>query len=386
MSSYSFTSRRMYIFLLVLTIGSTIGFQGWRTLLNNFSVEVAGLDGGQFGIIGSIREVPGLLALLVLPVLLFVNEHRLAAGSVVVMGLGISLTGFLPSFYGLALSTLAMSFGFHFYETMNQSLTLQYFGYKEAPLVMGRLRSLAAATNICVGVVVISISGFLEYRWVFLVAGAFTVLAGLFCLTRDPSFPDLPPQRKKMVLRSRYWLFYALTFMAGTRRQVFVAFAVFLLVQKFGYSIQQVAILFVINNVINYFVNPIIARSVNRFGERKVLTLEYLGLAVIFAAYGFVESPLLGALLYILDNILFNFTMAIKTFFQKIADKPDIAPSMAVGSTINHIAAVIVPVLAGMVWMRNYRVVFVGAAVLSLVSLVLSQFVDRELRLKGQMG
>ncbi len=141
---------------------------------------------------------------------------------------------------------------------------------------------------------------------------------------------------------------------------------------------------FVVNNVINYFVNPIIAKSVNKFGERKVLTLEYASLFLIFTAYAYTDSPLVGALLYILDNIFFNFTMAIKTFFQKIADKPDIAPSMAVSFTINHIAAVFVPVLGGIAWMQDYRIVFLGAAGMSLISLVLSQFVDRELLLKGR--
>jgi predicted MFS family arabinose efflux permease len=374
----------MYIFLLVLTIATTIGFQGWRTLLNNFAVEVAGLDGGQFGLTGSIREIPGFLSLLVIYVLMFIKEHRLAALSVVVMGLGVCMTGFMPSFAGLAFTTLIMSFGFHYYETLNQSLTLQYFGYSEAPLVMGRLRSLAAATNICVGVVVISISGFMGYTEIFLMAGTIAILAGLYCLTLDPSSPNLPPQHKKMVFRSKYWLFYALSFMAGARRQIFVAFAVFLLVKKFGFSLQHIAILFVLNNVINYFANPIIAKCVNRFGERKVLSLEYASLVLIFTAYAFTDSPLVGALLYILDNIFFNFSMAIKTFFQKIADRPDIAPSMAVSFTINHIAAVFVPVLGGIAWMQDYRIVFLGAAGMSVFSLVLSQFVDRELRLKGQ--
>lgn len=386
MPTKDFTSRKMYIFLLVLTIATTIGFQGWRTLLNNFAVEVAGLDGSEFGMLGSIREIPGFLALLVIYVLMFIKEHRLAALSVIVMGIGICMTGFMPSFAGLALTTLIMSFGFHYYETLNQSLTLQYFGFTEAPLVMGRLRSLGAATNICVGVVVISISGFMGYKEIFLGAGIIAILAGLYCFTRDPSSPDLPPQHKKMIFRSKYWLFYVLSFMAGARRQIFVAFAVFLLVKKFGFSLQHIAILFVLNNVINYFANPLIAKAVNKFGERKVLTLEYASLFFIFTAYAYTDSPIVGALLYVLDNIFFNFTMAIKTFFQKIADKPDIAPSMAVSFTINHIAAVFVPALGGIAWMYDYRIVFLGAAAMSLISLAFSQCVDRELRLKGQTG
>lgn len=377
-------SRKMYIFLLVLTIATAIGFQGWRTLLNNFAVEVGGLDGGEFGAIGSIREIPGFLALLVIYVLMFIKEHRLAAISVVVMGFGISMTGFMPSFAGIAFTTIIMSFGFHYYETLNQSLTLQYFGYSEAPIVMGRLRSLGAATNIVVGITILAISGIFDYKELFLGAGLITILAGAYCFFQDPSSKEIPAQHKKMILRSKYWLFYALSFMAGARRQIFVAFAVFLLVKKFDYSIQAIAALFVINNIINYFVNPIIAKSINKFGERKMLTLEYTSLVFIFVAYAYIDSPIVGGILYILDNIFFNFTIAIKTFFQKIADPKDIAPSMAVSFTINHIAAVFVPVLGGIAWMQDYKIVFLGAAALSVLSLVLSQFIDMELKLKGK--
>lgn len=378
------SSRKMYIFLLVLTIATAIGFQGWRTLLNNFAVEVAGLDGGEFGAIGSIREIPGFLALLVIYVLMFIKEHKLAALSVMVMGLGVAITGFMPSFAGIAFTTIVMSFGFHYYETLNQSLTLQYFGFSEAPVVMGRLRSLSAATNIAVGIIILSVSGIFDYKELFLAAGIITILAGIYCFFQDPSSKDIPAQHKKMIFRSKYWLFYALSFMAGARRQIFVAFAVFLLVKKFDYSIQAIAALFIVNNIINYFVNPIIAKSINKFGERKVLTLEYASLVFIFVAYAYTDSPIVGGILYILDNIFFNFTMAIKTFFQKIADPKDIAPSMAVSFTINHIAAVVVPVLGGIAWMQNYKIVFLGAAALSVLSLILSQFVDMELKLKGK--
>ena len=256
MTKPAFTSRKMYIFLLVLTITTTIGFQGWRTLLNNFAVDVAGINGVQFGTIGSIREIPGFLSLFVIYFLFLIKEHKLASLAVIVMGIGVSLTGFMPSFMGIAFTTLLMSFGFHYYETLNQSLTLQYFNFTEAPIVMGRLKSLGAATNICVGVTIFAISGLFSYTEMFIAAGIIAISGGIYCSFQDPSSAGMPLQHKKMILKSKYWLFYALTFMAGARRQIFVAFAVFLLVQKFHYSIQAITVLFVINNIINYFLNP----------------------------------------------------------------------------------------------------------------------------------
>ncbi|MEF2230462.1 MAG: MFS transporter, partial [Pseudodesulfovibrio sp.] len=321
----TYTKRGMYFFLLVLAAGSAVAFQGWRTLLNNFAVDVGGLSGLDMGIVQSVREVPGFLALLAIYVILIVREHRLAAVSVIVLGIGVCLAGVLPTTAGLVFTTLLMSFGFHYYETMNQSLTLQYFSLTEAPLVMARLRSVTALANIAVGGAIYVMALRLGYEALFAALGGVAVVCGLWALTRDPSSPDVPVQRKKLVFRSRYWLFYALTFMSGARRQIFVAFAVYLLVSRFGYTVQQVTMLFVINNVVNYFANPIIGRSVNRFGERTVLTVEYVVLTLVFLGYAYTESALVAGCLYVADNIVFNFAMGIKTFYQKIADPRDIA-------------------------------------------------------------
>lgn len=371
------SSRKMYVFLLVLTVAAFGGLQGWRTIFNNFAVETVGISGAQMGALQSLREVPGFLALLAVYVLLFISQHRLAALSVVLMGLGVALTGYLPTYSGLILTTLLMSFGFHYFETMNQSLTLQYFGLKQAPLVMARLRSMGAVTNLVVGGLIWVLAAHLEYQTMFLAMGVLAALLGLWAVTRDPTRHDLPAQRKELVFRKKYWLFYVLTFLSGGRRQIFVAFAVFLLVERYGYSVQQITLLFVLNNVVNWLVNPYIGRAVNRFGERAVLSVEYGSLFFVFGAYALVDSALVAGLLYVLDNVFFNCAMAIKTYYQKIADPGDMASGMAVGFTVNHVAAVVVPVLGGLAWMVDYRVVFLGASVLSLVSLALSQLVGR---------
>lgn len=376
----------MYFFLLVLAAGSAVAFQGWRTLLNNFAVDVGGLSGLDIGIVQSVREVPGFLALLALYVILIIREHRLAALSVIVLGLGVALTGTMPSTGGLVFTTLLMSFGFHYYETMNQSLTLQYFSHAEAPLVMGRLRSVNALVNILVGGAIYGLARFMGYSAMFAVLGAVAVVCGLWALTRDPSRQDLPIQRKKMTFRAKYWLYYALTFLSGARRQVFVAFAVYLLVARFGYTVQQITVLFVLNNVLNYFANPLIGRAVNRFGERAVLSVEYTTLIFVFLGYAFTESAFLAGALYVVDNIVFNFAMGIKTFYQKIADPRDIASGMAVGFTINHIAAVFIPFMGGLVWMADYRSVFLGAVVLSVASLVLTQCIPGQLEKATHKG
>ena len=363
----------MFLYLAVLTIGSTIGLQAWLTLFNNFAVEVAGLAGNHIGVIQSVREIPGFLALMAVYIIMIVKEHRLSALSILILGFGLGITGFLPSYAGLVLTTLVMSFGFHYYETTNMSLTLQYFKENESPWVFGKQRSYSAASSIAVGLGIYILAFFLSFTQIYLLIGGLIIIAAVWALNQKQAQQAVISQRKKMILRKRYALFYFLTFMAGARRQIFMAFAVLLMVEKFHYSLQEITILFVINNIINYYLSPLIGKSIIRFGERKVLSLEYISLVFIFIAYAITGSKWLVAALYILDHIFFNFSIAIRTYFQKVGDPRDIAPSMAVGFTINHIAAVFLPALGGFLWVMDYRIPFFGGAAMSLISLIAVQ-------------
>ncbi|HDS15930.1 MAG TPA: MFS transporter [Proteobacteria bacterium] len=366
----------MFRYLIVLTIGATLGLQAWRTLFNNFAVEVVHLNGAQIGVIQSIREVPGFLSLLAIYFILFIKEHHLSALSVLCLGLGIAATGLLPSYSGLILTTLIMSSGFHYFETTNQSLTLQYFDKLRSPLVFGAQRRAAAGANIAVGIFIYLAEPLTGYTQLYLILGGLLVVMGLWGFSQKPMDTSLPPQHKRMILRKKYRLFYFLTFMAGARRQIFIAFAVFLMVQKFKFSVREVAILFLVNNAINFYLSPMIGKAIVRFGERRVLSLEYSALILVFLGYTLVQSKMALAGLYILDHIFFNFAIAIRTFFQKISDPRDVAPSMAVGFTINHISAVLIPALGGLIWMIDYRLVFFAGAGMSLISLLASQLIN----------
>ena len=368
----------MYSYLIILTICSTAGLQCWRTLFDNFSVNIVGLYGNHIGALQSVREIPGFLALLVTYAILIIKEHKLSALSIIILGAGISFTGLLPSFSGLIFTTMIMSFGFHYYETTSQSLTLQYFDKLTSPHVFSQQRSYAAAANIAVAIIIFVVAPILSYNAMYILFGSLIIICGIWAITKDPTKKNIVPQNKKLVLKKRYWLFYFLTFMAGARRQIFVAFAVFLLVKKFGFTIQLITLLFLANNVINFFINPLIGKFIVRYGERKLLSIEYFFLILIFISYAFVESKIVVGILYILDHIFFNFSTGIKTYFQKIADPRDIAPSAAVGFTINHIAAVVLPVIGGLLWMVDYKIPFLFGAFFSLISLCLVQYIKTE--------
>ena len=192
-----------------------------------------------------------------------------------------------------------------------------------------------------------------------------------------PVFPQHIEQRKQIVLRKRYMLFYALTFLSGARRQIFIVFAGFMMVQKFGFSVTAITTLFLINHVFNMLLAPTIGRLIGRLGERRALTFEYIGLICVFTAYAFVENPWFAAGLYVADHAFFAMAIALKTYFQKIADPADIAPTAGVAFTINHIAAVFLPVGLGFLWLHNPSAVFLIGSGLACCSLILSRMIPR---------
>lgn len=369
--------RQPAILLYVMAAAMPFSFGVWSALINNFAIEQAAFNGADMGALQSLREVPGFLSFTVIFLLLVFREQTLAIVSLLVMGFGIVITGMLPSFWGLCITTLIMSIGFHYFEAINQSLQLQWLGKKEAPEMLGKLISVGAISSLfAYGMVYIA----LEYAGismlsVYVIGGGVTMLLAVFAWTQFPHYPAKVEQNKHLVLRKRYWLYYVLVFMSGSRRQIFVVFAGFLMVEKFGFSASQIALMFLANMVANIYIAPKIGRLISRIGERRTLTIEYIGLILVFVGYAVVESASWAVALYILDHLFFAMAIAMKTYFQKIASPADIAPTAGISFTISHIAAIVVPIGFGVIWLHSPSAVFYAGAGMAAVSLVLARMV-----------
>lgn len=362
------------VLLLLISGGAALSFATWMALLNNFAVERAAFTGVEIGTLQSLREIPGFLAFTAVFVLLALREQPFVLLSLALLGVGTALTGFFPTVIGLYLTTVLMSVGFHYSETLQQSLALQWLGKDRAPIVLGRV--IAAASLASLGAYALIWIAFeivgLDYMVVYAVGGGVTVAVAVFAWFSYPRFPQKVEQHKTLILRRRYWLYYGLTFLAGARRQIFVVFAGFMMVEKFGYSVGNITLLFLVNYAANIWLAPAIGRFIKAWGERRALTIEYLGLIVIFTSYAFVESAVLAAALYVLDHLFFAMAIAIKTYFQKIADPRDMAPTAAVAFTINHIAAVVLPAALGLVWLVSPAAVFLTGTGFAVGSLILT--------------
>ncbi len=365
--------------LILMSIAMPIAFNAWSAMLNNFVVEKAAFTGVEIGILQSLREVPGFLSFTLIFVLLIIKEQTFAVFALALLGLGVCMTGFFPTAYGLYFTTIIMSTGFHYFEAVKQSLSLQWLSKEEAPMVLGRLLAVGSLTSlIAYGCLWILLEVFqLPYLINFVIAGGICILLAFVMYIGFPSFPSKVEQNQNLVLRKRYWLYYLLTFLSGARRQIFVVFAAFLMVEKFGYSASQVTLLFLINYAFNWMFAERIGQLIGRFGERKALTFEYIGLIIVFIAYGIVQNATLAAFLYILDHMFFAMAIAISTYFQKIADPKDMASSAGVSFTISHIAAVVIPAALGLVWIWSHSLVFYIGAFFALLSLIAAQFIPK---------
>ena len=375
--------RRPIFLLFIMAVAMPIAFNVWSALLNNFVVQVADFDGSDIGLLHTVREVPGFLAVGVILLLLVIREQTLGLISLAILGIATAITAYFPSMTGLLIITLISSFGFHYFETVNQSLQLQWLPKEKAPKIIGwlvgagSLATLFAYLGIIVGWQKLGLS----FNFLYLSSGGLTALIAVFCLFFFPNFKTETKQITKLVMRRRYWLYYALQFLSGARRQIFVVFAGFMMVEKFGFQVHQLTALYLINLVINIFVAPLFGYFIAHFGERRALLIEYSGLICVFLAYGgiylFDWGVALAAILFVLDHLFFGLKMALKTYFQKISAPEDIAPTAAVAFTINHIAAVFLPVLLGLLWLISPAIVFMAAAFLAFLSFLLALLIPR---------
>jgi len=370
--------------LYVMALSMTFSFSAWMSLLNNFVIEAASFDGSQIGILQSLREIPGFLAFTVVLVLIFVCQQRLAYMSIMALGLGVLLTGYFPSAIGLYTTTVIMSIGFHYLETLNQSLSLQWLSKEKAPIVLGKITAAKSATSLVVFVLIYLMMKYysVEYKYVYLFFGGITFIVGILAWFMFEHFKEEVAQEKKVKLKKEYWLFYVLTFFAGARRQIFIVFAGFLLVEKFGVDVHNMVALLFVNSILNMYLAPKIGRFIARFGESITLKVEYIGLMLVFVSYAFVENLYFAYFLFVLDHLLFSMAIALKTYFQKIADPKDIASASAVSFTINHIAAVFLPAVLGVVWLYSNSLVFIIGASVAFMSFALSFLIPQH----PQMG
>jgi len=379
-------NRRLFRLLALSSFFLYFGFEIWQDTFNNLAVEQLDVQAAQIGLIQSLREIPGLLSFVLAFLVLWLSEMRVMGLSVLLLGVGLIAMGWADGFWMLVLSTFVMSTGFHFFYPSSASIVLTTVHPDEAPQFLGRLRSVsslaALLATLAIWILVKGVQlGPLNipawgYRNLLMVTGVLVVAGSLLAL-RSGRRMGTTTQRPKIVFRRAYWLYYVLSFLLGSRRHIFTTFAIFLLVQVYGLDVRATAALYLTNSLVNTYASAQLGKLVARYGERTMLTVNFVGLIGVFLGYAFIPYlPVLLAL-FILDNVFFGFSLAVDSYFQKIAHSADeITSNVSMAQTINHISALVVPVLGGILWQQVApAATFLAGVAIAVVSLAFVQFI-----------
>lgn len=344
----------------------------YQTIFFNFIGQDLGISPNELGLLETVREIPGLLTAGIAALVMTVAEPVVGAVALLMLGVGFVNYFHIDGIPSLILFSLVASVGFHMWMPISSTLALRLSHVTEQGSRLGRLRAVAAVANLAgIGLVALA-AGSSGLRPLFVVAGVLAI-AGVVLVLRVRGVPRTkrPP---RILIRRAYGLYYALTFLDGARRHIFMTFALFLLVRDYGSPVQTIAILSLINGVVSIAAVYQFGRLIDRFGERRILMVAYGALALIFVGYAAIPVLAVLFVLYVLDNLFFSADTGVTTYLGKIAvDPADIRPSLVTGMTVNHIAAVIIPITGGILWEAyGHWVPFVSGAILAVASLALS--------------
>jgi predicted MFS family arabinose efflux permease len=368
-------NRRLLVFIILSNFLLNFGFQVWQTLFNNFAVEDLGAGPAAVGLIQAVREIPGLLGFGLAFIALYISEIRIMSLSIILMGAGVLLTGHSQTIVFLGFATFLMSVGFHFFYPCSSAVVLMVMEKRDTARTLGNLGSLGSIAAVAGTLLVLVTAASLSYQSLYTGVGLLVIVGGIVLLLLFSGRPMGLPSGRKVTLRRRYWLYYTLSFLLGSRRHIFTTFAVYLLVRQFHVDVQTIAMLFLVNSVINVVTLRWTGQVVGRIGERLAMSIAFGSLALIFLGYAYVQSLYILFGLFILDNIIFGFNVALPAYFQKIAvTKDEITGSLSVEQAIQHIAAITVPLIGGIVWERyGAQAPFLFGVAIVLAGLVLAQ-------------
>ena len=363
--------RRDWALLVAVTALFAFGFAVYNGIFQNFARERLGMQPNQLGLLESLREVPGLLTAFTAGTLVALAEPRLGAIALAICGLGIGATGQMGSYWPLVGVTVFWSVGFHLWMSVQPAITVALSRVEEGGRRLGQMAGVAAAATVAALATSVLLKQVASYDALMLMAGAAICAAGVLGFLLSEHSHGQP--RLRIVYRREYRLYYWLNFLEGCRRQIFMTFASFTLIAVYRTPVQTMLILALLNATLLVLAAPLVGRAMDRYGERPLMTVYYVVLTAVFAGYATIRMPSILFALYVTDALLSSFGMGLTTYLNRIVRPGDLTPSLAMGLTMNHVAAVIVPVTGGILWHTsgNYQIPFwigVGLAAVSVAS------------------
>ncbi|WP_027936809.1 MFS transporter [Anaeroarcus burkinensis] len=343
------------------------------------------------------RELPGLFMVGIIGMLAFLGDTRTMMLGNLFSAAGMFALGMIPPDYALVVvSIFVYNVGTHIYMPLSNSIGMSFASASDLGRSLGRMNAVNTLTLVLSSAVLWVLFTF----WHISYTTAFTIGAIAFVLAAVPLFfmKPLEGTRKtpRFVFRKEYKLYYWLSVLFGARKQIFITFGPWVLVDIFRQPVAMMTLLFFIVSIAGIFVKPWLGSAIDRYGEKQVLSGEAICFLLVCLGYAFAADllPYSWALLlicfcYIVDQALNAVSMARATYMRKIALAPeDISPSLSLGTSIDHLVTMVLPILGGFVWYNSgpngYKYVFLGGAVIALLNFISARFIHiKEAKAEG---
>ena len=367
--------RRSLVFLALAVglVGFTMAIQ--MGLNANFLREDIGISGRQMGMIEAARESCGVVAFGVLALLAGLAEPLVGAAMLVLVGAGLTSYSFVHDFRWVVLMSLVWSQGLHVWMPLPNSMALALAQPGRAGHRLGQIGA-AGSAGFGLGLLAAFVltTFHVAMRPMYVAAGATAVLAATACLGIHRNVKTPGP---RLVFRRRYALFYLLSFLEGWRKQIFIAFAGFLLVERYQTPLETILLLWLVIQAIGYVSAPRVGRLIDRIGERRILIFYYACLTLFFVGYATIPVKHVLYALFVIDSAFFVFAMALTTYVNRIAPSREHTPTLSMGVAMNHVAAVAMPFIGGILWTYGYKWTFLAGAVAAALSILAALRVPR---------
>ena len=373
-------------FALITIAAAATGFAlaAQQNIVSNYFEHELGLAGPQFGYITAIREIPGFLLIFLTALFYRLSLPRLTAGALVLLAVGYAFFGVSDSFWTVAPWVVLSSMGYHTWLQTQSALAMSLTTEGRSGHLLGRVAAISqGGALVAMAVVLITFHyNWLDFRQMFVVCGVFALIAAV-AIVRFPHFHDGQVQaraakRDPIVLRRDYKLYYVLSLLDGARQQIFFSFGLWVLVDHFTLDVPAISAVLIGVAALSMLAGAWIGRQLDRHGERQMLAIVNVAYIVALLGYALVDNVVVALGCYVIYSFIFPFSaMGATTYLRKIAPSADLAPSLAMGLTMQHAAAVVVPILTGFVLnFVGYQIPFLVAAVFAGMTFFVTRRLD----------
>ncbi|MSP12110.1 MAG: MFS transporter [Chloroflexi bacterium] len=372
---------RGFLMAVVATAATGFAMSAQQNIVANYFEHELGLAGSQFGYITAIREIPGFLLIFFAALFHRLSLPKLTSGALVILAIGYGFFGFSNSFWTVVPWVILSSMGYHTFLQTYQALSMSMTTEGRTGWMLGRINAAySGGSLVAMGVVLIVFQfNLLSYRSTFALCGLLALVGAIAIF----GFPNLHngevqakmAERDRIVLRKEYRYYYYLSLLDGGRQQIFFSFGLWVLVHQFGLNVPVISAILLVVTAINMFIGPKIGKLIDQHGERQMLGLVNVGYVIALVGYGISSNVYAAIGCYIIYSMILPVSgIGSATYLRKVAAAKDVAPSLAMGLSMQHAAAIIVPIATGFVLNYvGYQVPFLVASGFSCLTFLVTR-------------